>query len=188
MAILPDHKCRRKPSDGELARKLLVFVERDRQTDSQLIKKLSDALRIHVRRDCHDANTSRIKVLLQPAERWHFLFAWAAPSGPEIQDEKLAPKVVPAEGLSSFGDDLESWRLVADVDETLAHRIRQHESQQGRKRRCPIIAMTANALPEDRERCLPAGMDDHMSKPVTRAQLETMLAKWVGSIPSSSSA
>lgn len=57
--------------------------------------------------------------------------------------------------------------------------IRQDERDHGGTRRCPIIAMTANALPEDREKCMEAGMDDYISKPVTRAQLEALLSTWL---------
>jgi PAS domain S-box-containing protein len=39
------------------------------------------------------------------------------------------------------------------------------------RRRLPIVAMTANAMPEDRQRCLEAGMDDYVSKPISTAQL-----------------
>jgi signal transduction histidine kinase/CheY-like chemotaxis protein len=41
-----------------------------------------------------------------------------------------------------------------------------------------IIAMTANASQEDRQRCLDAGMDDYISKPVRPESLQQMLAKW----------
>ena len=42
----------------------------------------------------------------------------------------------------------------------------------------PIIAMTANAFPEDRARSLESGMSDFLSKPVDRAALSAMIAKW----------
>ena len=51
----------------------------------------------------------------------------------------------------------------------------------GEKRRIPIIAMTANALPSDCERCLAAGMDDYIAKPVHQQILVGMIEKW-GSI------
>jgi CheY-like chemotaxis protein len=44
--------------------------------------------------------------------------------------------------------------------------------------RVPIIAMTANAFPEDRKKCLEAGMDDYVAKPVRRDDLDTVLARW----------
>nr|WP_246221748.1 PAS domain S-box protein [Marichromatium bheemlicum] len=46
--------------------------------------------------------------------------------------------------------------------------------------RVPIVAMTAGAFSEDRERCLDAGMDDYLSKPVVRAELFAALARWLG--------
>ena len=43
----------------------------------------------------------------------------------------------------------------------------------------PIVAMTAHALPADRERCLAAGMDDHLPKPYTRDQLTSAMVRWL---------
>ncbi len=43
----------------------------------------------------------------------------------------------------------------------------------------PVVAMTANALSGDRRRCLDAGMDDYLSKPVKQTKLGRVLAKWL---------
>jgi CheY-like chemotaxis protein len=42
----------------------------------------------------------------------------------------------------------------------------------------PVIAMTANAFSEDRERCLAAGMSDFVAKPVAMAELSRVLSRW----------
>ena len=44
----------------------------------------------------------------------------------------------------------------------------------------PIIALTANAFAEDRERYLAAGMDDYLAKPFDVAALQAVLARWLG--------
>jgi signal transduction histidine kinase/CheY-like chemotaxis protein/HPt (histidine-containing phosphotransfer) domain-containing protein len=48
------------------------------------------------------------------------------------------------------------------------------------QRRTPIIALTANSLSGDRERCLDAGFDDHVAKPFRRSQLRATMAQWAG--------
>ncbi|MGH2737790.1 MAG: response regulator [Actinomycetota bacterium] len=47
--------------------------------------------------------------------------------------------------------------------------------------RMPIIAMTADAMEGDRQKCLDAGMDDYVSKPVSFESLDAVLQRWVSS-------
>ena len=57
-------------------------------------------------------------------------------------------------------------------------RWRAQETARGAAR-LPIIAMTANAMTGDRQRCLDAGMDDYLAKPVSREQLDACLKHWL---------
>jgi CheY-like chemotaxis protein/HPt (histidine-containing phosphotransfer) domain-containing protein len=64
-------------------------------------------------------------------------------------------------------DGLEATRVIRQTEEGVRH--------------TPIIAMTANAMEGEREKCLEAGMDDYISKPVKRDLLQEMLGKWTAS-------
>jgi CheY-like chemotaxis protein len=55
--------------------------------------------------------------------------------------------------------------------------IRAAEQTRG-KGRTPIVAMTANVMPEDRQRSLSAGMDDHVSKPARAVDFQRALEQW----------
>ncbi len=57
--------------------------------------------------------------------------------------------------------------------------IRRLEQDGGGPGRVPIIALTAAAFAEDRDRCLAAGMDDYLAKPFELAALEAVLARWL---------
>jgi len=61
-------------------------------------------------------------------------------------------------------------------------RIRERERG---SRRLPVVAMTANAMVGDREKCLKAGMDDHIPKPVRVDALHRALTRWLpaGAMP-----
>jgi len=64
-----------------------------------------------------------------------------------------------------------------DGEEATGH-IRRHQERTGA--RAPIIGVTAHALREDRQRCLDAGMDDYLPKPVKQDALADILKRWTG--------
>ena len=66
--------------------------------------------------------------------------------------------------------DMDGYRLTAA--------IRSREAEQAAAR-APIIAVTANAMRGEAERCLAAGMDDYIAKPVTIARLRGVLQRWL---------
>lgn len=61
---------------------------------------------------------------------------------------------------------------------TATAHIRERE-RQTQATRIPIIALTANAMEGDREKCLNAGMDDYLTKPFTQGQLKDLLNRWL---------
>ncbi len=58
-------------------------------------------------------------------------------------------------------------------------KLRQWESEQKVLERIPIIALTANAMEGDRDKCIAAGMDDYMTKPFNLEQLGALLHRWL---------
>jgi signal transduction histidine kinase/CheY-like chemotaxis protein len=91
------------------------------------------------------------------------------------------------------GDGAAAWRAVADGSYDLvfmdchmpvmdgyeaARRIRGDEQRRGGH--VTIVALTADALDSDRERCLAAGMDGFMTKPVSSSQLSAAIERWTG--------
>jgi signal transduction histidine kinase/ActR/RegA family two-component response regulator len=71
--------------------------------------------------------------------------------------------------------------LMPEMDgyEATRHIRQQEATVESEARHLPIIAMTANALVGDRERCLAAGMDDYVPKPFQRQMLHELLARWL---------
>jgi signal transduction histidine kinase/CheY-like chemotaxis protein len=102
--------------------------------------------------------------------------------------ERLGHKVtVVANGIAA----IEKWRsgaydlIFMDVQMPeldglgATERIREEEGRRGRH--TPIVAMTAHAMNGDREQCLQAGMDDYVSKPVTREALQQAIHRHIHS-------
>lgn len=69
-------------------------------------------------------------------------------------------------------DGFEATRVIRKQEESL-------QQVDGRPSHLPIVAMTANAMQEDRDRCLAVGMDDFLSKPVTSKSLAAVLDRWL---------
>jgi CheY-like chemotaxis protein len=69
-----------------------------------------------------------------------------------------------------------------EMDGYEAARMIRHAERTGHaswKAPVHIVAMTANAMTGDREKCMAAGMDDYLSKPVRKTELQSALIKWV---------
>jgi two-component system, sensor histidine kinase len=73
-----------------------------------------------------------------------------------------------------------------EMDGLEAVAVIRHHARQADIAPPPIIALTANAFPEDRQRCLDAGMDAYLAKPFDRTDLERMLSRWVLTPPPTS--
>jgi len=69
--------------------------------------------------------------------------------------------------------------IMGGLDAT--EKIRLWESEHGTPR-LPIIALTANAYEEDRHKCLVAGMDDFLAKPLDMEKLQAVLVRFCGGV------
>jgi len=86
-----------------------------------------------------------------------------------LVNQKVALGILKKLGLraDAAGNGLEATQHIRDAQtKVLDHEI-------------PIIAMTASAMQEDRQRCLQAGMNDFITKPVQSQVLAQMLARWL---------
>lgn len=59
----------------------------------------------------------------------------------------------------------------------------QIRNAEGTTRHTPIVAVTGSGSPSDRRRCLAAGMDDHLLKPLTLKEVTRVLTRWIPSAP-----
>ena len=68
-------------------------------------------------------------------------------------------------------DGLEATRMIREIEEA-----------EGREDRIPIIALTAAAMTGDKERCLDAGCNDYLTKPIEQKRLRETLAKYLKTV------
>lgn len=94
----------------------------------------------------------------EAVEKLHETLTGAAPRFDLVFMDVLMPEV----------DGLEATRLIRDMFEEAG------------QRRPPIVALTANAFSEDRQRCLDGGMDDYLAKPFEPDDLGLVLSNWCG--------
>jgi CheY-like chemotaxis protein len=124
----------------------------------------------------------------KPAVRQRILLAEDNETNRDVLSEQLRILGFDAEVAEDGEQALEKWRtgrfalLLTDCHMpnmdgfALTSAIRAEEPALTRR---PIIAVTGNAMQGEAQRCLTAGMDDYLSKPLTMQVLGAMLAKWL---------
>ena len=74
---------------------------------------------------------------------------------------------------------IRKWEEENRYSETENRKLKTEKRVPSSEFRIPIIAMTANVMKGDRERCLQAGMDDYISKPINPKKLAGTIEKWI---------
>ncbi len=75
---------------------------------------------------------------------------------------------------------MDGYEATGAIRQLEAETAPQSPEASGRQQRTPIVAMTANALKDDRDRCMAAGMDDFITKPIKRKAMLSTVTKWIG--------
>ena len=118
----------------------------------------------------------RLLVAEDNAVNRELICALLEPFGLDIETVADGVEAVAAVSRSAFDVVLMDVQMPNMDGLTATRRIRANEASSGP--RIPIIAMTANVLPDQVARCLEAGMDDHLGKPINLPRLLEALDRW----------
>ena len=101
-------------------------------------------------------------------KRFRVITASGGREGVDLAREKLPDLIL----LDFMMPDMNGYEVTAVIRDP-SSAVRRHD--------IPIIALTGNAMKQDRDNCLAAGMDDHLPKPLLLADLLAKLEWWLGS-------
>src|SRR5262245_37801164 len=133
---------------------------------------------------------ARPSVAAQPGEGPRVLVVEDHPVNREVLMLQLKLLGIAADSVENGVDALEAWTrgryaaVLADIHmphmdgHELARRLRAAEADRGAVH-TPIVAITANAIKGEEERCLASGMDAYLAKPVSIEQLRATLERWL---------
>ena len=146
--------------EDEKRRKVRVLLAEDNVVNQKVAGKMLDTLGYRV--DIVTNGREAIEALAQTSYDLVFMDCQM----PEMDGLEATKRIREAERVKSEGpeEDCEAKDTSASPSLPTPH--------------VPIIAMTANAMTGDRERCLETGMDDFLSKPVNLEKLEAVLQRW----------
>jgi PAS domain S-box-containing protein len=128
---------------------------------------------------------------LQPPPRWRVLLAEDNLVNQEVSKQMLCQLGCAVEIANNGEEALQAMKRQPNFDLIFmdcnmpkldglqaSQQLRDYE-QSVRRRRIPIIALTAEVMPNTKERCLAAGMDDYLTKPILLANLKRTLTLWL---------
>ena len=165
-ALLGIAACLARPvGDGELFAAIDAAIDRHQSLADGEITSIGRRLRGRVL--VAEDNESNLLVAQTHLERFGLLVV-AVSDGQQVLDRQMVDR------FDLLLIDCQ-MPLVDGFAATREWRLREA----GASQHLPIIALTANAMAGDRERCLAAGMDDYLAKPFTGEELFSVLARWL---------